>query len=138
MRLSWSFCCALLVTAWAGGCGPGQAVEPAQATCDITLTGQCVAGPLNEKPCRGQPIEVGAHCDDIFICTDERQARAIMDVAPGFTCKPGAGEPAMCQGSAWTCQWVSPGTLDDAELDAICAVTVLPTPPANIACVVYV
>lgn len=137
MRLRWFLCCLLLATSW--GCGASRGVDPAPDECDIARTAQCVAGPLNTRPCQGEPIQVGTHCDDIFIClADERDARAIMDTASGFTCAPGPGEPAMCAGSAWTCQWVSPGTIDDAELDAICAVTALPAPPAHVACVVYV
>lgn len=137
MRRCWFLCFLLLFTSW--GCGASRSVEPAAAECDIQRTAQCVAGPLNVRPCQGDPIQVGTHCDDIFICVaDEGQAQAIADAASGFTCAPGPGEPAMCQGSAWTCQWVSPGTIDDAELDAICAVTVLPTPPTQVACMVYV
>lgn len=127
----------LLAISW--GCGASQDVESAPpATCDIDRAARCVAHRLNEKPCLGEPIQVGTHCDDIYICTDEIQAQAIMDRASAFTCAPGAGEPALCEGSAWTCQWVAPGSIDDAELDAICAVTVLPTPPANVACVVFI
>jgi hypothetical protein len=143
MRLGSFLGAVLLATAWlhGAGCGAGQDMDPAQepapAGCAIERTAHCVATPLNRDPCKGEPIQVGTHCDDIFICVaDERAARAIMDAASGFTCAPGPGEPAMCAGSPWTCQW-NPGTIDDAELGAICAVTVLPAPP-TIACMVYV
>ena len=142
MRLCSFLGAVLLATSWlhGAGCGAGQDMEPAQepARCAIERTAHCVAGPLNTRPCKGEPIQVGTHCDDIFICVaDEHAARAIMDTASGFQCAPGPGEPAMCAGSPWTCQWVSPGAIDAAEHDAICAVTVLPAPP-TLACMVYV
>lgn len=148
MRLGSFLGAVLLATSWlhGAGCGAGQDMDPAQepaqepapAECAIERTAHCVARHLNRDPCKGEPIQVGTHCDDIFICVaDERAARAIMDAASGFKCAPGPGEPALCAGSPWTCQWGSPGTIDAAEHDAICAVTVLPAPP-TVACMVYV
>lgn len=118
----------------------GHAVD-AGVACAPERTVQCVIGPARVWPqaCTGEPIEAGAFCDDLFACVpDEAAAQALVAVAPGFACAPGPGELAVCDAGEQACQWRAPDTIDGAELEAICAVTVLPAPPAQVMCTVYV
>jgi hypothetical protein len=131
----------LVVLGCAVGCGkPDEGVsDAAAATCDPARAVQCVDGPVRAQACTGDPIQVGTLCDDLFACvTDEAAAQALTDVAPDFACAPGPGEPAACDASQYACHWQAPGTIDAAELEAICAVTVLPMPPAQVMCMVYI
>ncbi|HWN69775.1 MAG TPA: hypothetical protein VNM90_19165 [Haliangium sp.] len=122
------------------GCGEptGERIDAA-TTCDPARTVQCVVGPVRAQACAGEPIRAGSFCDDVFACvTDEAAAQALTEVAPGFACVPGPGELAMCDAGEYSCHWLNPGTIDAADFAAICAVTLLPTPPAQVMCVVYV
>jgi hypothetical protein len=123
-----------------GGCGKpdGQAIDAA-GTCDPARTVQCVVGPVRAQACTGDPIQVGTFCDDVFACVaDEAAAQALAEVAPDFACTPGPGELGACDASQYSCYWQDPGTIDGAELEALCAVTVLPAPPALVTCMVYI
>ncbi|MBW2462233.1 MAG: hypothetical protein JRH11_11355 [Deltaproteobacteria bacterium] len=86
----------------------------------------------------GGEFAVGVLCDDLFVCAvDSADAAAIMAAAPEFECaeEPGAG--GRC--TAYTCTYRDPGgpsTVDPAEYEAICAVTLL-EPARPMYCAVY-
>jgi hypothetical protein len=138
MRLHRVFLAVVVVSCVIGCREPRGAAVDAGA-CDRARTVQCVIGPFTAQACAGEPIEVGTFCDDLFACaTDAAAAQALVEAAPGFTCTPGPGELGLCDAGEHSCQWREPGTIDAAALEQVCAVTVLPTPPPQVMCIVYV
>ena len=82
------------------------------------------------------PLEVGARCDEVNVCVaNGSEAARVMAASSRFSCGPSSEFP--CTGM--TCSYRDPGgpgVIDAAELEAICAVTVL-TPTPDVACVVF-
>jgi hypothetical protein len=78
------------------------------------------------------PLGEGAYCDDIFVCAaTAAQAAAIEEAAPGFTC---GGE----QGGCAVIRCAHPGgTVSAADMEEICAITILPEPPDEVLCMIY-
>jgi hypothetical protein len=131
----------VLLLGCVGGCArPDGEVIDAAISCEPARTVQCVVGPFRAQPCSaGDPIQVGTFCDEVFACVpDEAAAQVLAEVAPDFACVPGPGEIGACDPGQYSCHWRDPGTIDGVELEALCAVTVLPVPPALVTCMVYV
>lgn len=98
--------------------------------------GTCNEGAVRFIPSGAGPLEVGTLCDDVFVCLGSLgEGAAVMAASDRFVCA--STSEAGCTGA--TCRYADPGgpsTLDQAELDAICAVTVaLPSP--DLVCMVY-
>lgn len=87
----------------------------------------------------GGDLSPGTLCDDVFVCVpDASAAAAVVAAAPQFDCtSEPTGSP--CD-SGVRCAYRDPGgpsTLDEDEIAAICAVTVLEPPPDRVLCRVY-
>jgi hypothetical protein len=127
------------------GAVPGDAAADAgtdalPGACDLARTAQCPGGAIRaQATCDGPPIEVGAYCDDVVACApDEAAALDMMRTAPAFVCDPLPPGAEVCPAGAYRCTWQTPGTIDAADLATICAVTVLPTPPEQVQCLIYI
>jgi hypothetical protein len=130
---------AVLLLCCVGACGkPESEAIDAIARCEPARAVQCVVGPVRAQACTGEPIQVGTFCDEVFACVaDEAAAQALVEVAAHFACEPGPGEFGMCDASQYSCYWETPGSIDSTEFEALCAITVLPAPPAQVVCIVY-
>jgi hypothetical protein len=87
----------------------------------------------------GGTLAPGTLCDDVFVCVpDEDAAAAVTAASPEFDCTVGPGDP--CTGGVRCAYAAQPDEplLDAADVDAICAVTILEPPPDTILCRVYV
>ena len=84
----------------------------------------------------GGSLTPGTLCDDVFACVlDGAHAAQVEAVAPHFECS--MTPDGTCTG--WTCTYRNPGgpsTLDEAEIDEICRVTVI-VPAPSLICRVY-
>ncbi len=85
----------------------------------------------------GGDLSPGTLCDDVLVCVADAAAAARVEAAsPSFDCAVGPGGP--CDGVR--CLYRDPGgpsTLDDTEIQSICAITVLEPAPDRIICQVY-
>jgi hypothetical protein len=151
-----------LVAALLAACGaePGDAPVDATATVDgagrhdsiprpdaivadamsSDVNGSCNSDRTRTVPPDG-PIGIGTFCDDLYVCVENRDvAETVALVAPNFSCRPG-GPTFDCTGVA--CTWEAapqgggPGSIDDYELDQVCALTLLPNLDSDVYCVVY-
>ncbi len=80
-------------------------------------------------------LGVGDYCDELFFCVDDAAAadQAAL-TAPSISCEP---DEASC-GGGYRCDFPSSETIDQARLDEMCAVSVMPLPPTRIICGVYI
>lgn len=125
-----------------------DAARPADASqVDSSIPGDAAMSMIDAEPgpsCNlaitvqipgGGPIALGVLCDDVYACMPNLvQAQALMMAAPDFSCVPGPAGP--CIAGQYACSFL-PSIVDEAELAEICAVTVLPMPPAEVRCTVY-
>lgn len=85
---------------------------------------------------RGGDLSPGTFCDDVFVCVaDEAEAERLMAASSNFICGD-VGAPCEGVGCAFLIP-ESPAFLDEAEIQAICAVTLLEPPPERIMCIVH-
>jgi hypothetical protein len=80
-------------------------------------------------------LDTGSDCDELLVCVrDAQQAAAVMQVAPDLTC--GVSDDA-CGPGAQKCVFDSPISIPEEIMAQVCAVSVLPDPPAVISCRAY-
>lgn len=119
-----------------------DATAPSDAGADASTTqdsGAPACRPERVEFPMGGDLSPGTLCDDVFVCVpDASAAAAVVAAAPQFDCtSEPTGSP--CD-SGVRCAYRDPGgpsTLDEDEIAAICAVTVLEPPPDRVLCRVY-
>lgn len=127
------------------GTPPADAGRDASAALDAATDARVDAAASSCEPERvefpaGGDLSVGTLCDDVFVCVPDAGATAaVVAAASQFDC---TSEPAgfPCADGEVRCAYRDPGgpsTLDQPEIDAICAVTVLEPPPTRIVCMVW-
>lgn len=83
----------------------------------------------------GGDLSPGTLCDEVFVCVPDEAAAARVEAASArFDCEVGPGDPCA---DGVRCAYRdpgAPGVLDEAAIDAICAVTALEPPPERVLC----
>jgi hypothetical protein len=134
----------LAALALAVGCGSGDSGGPADAGGDSAADaradgdpGQVSCAPERTRVVGSpeQPIEVGTFCDEVVACVaDSAAVEALVAVAPDFSCAPDLG---VCGGDI-ACRLVPEGDeIGEAYYAQICRITVLPDPPEEVVCWVF-
>ena len=105
----------------------GAAADATSLDCDPDRTRQSPSG---------DPITVGAYCDDIVTCADDAAAAADIEAAaPDFMCDQ-AGD-VDCAFRCWFGGEGGGGEVDADVMDQICAVSLLLDDPDLVECFIY-
>lgn len=80
-------------------------------------------------------LELGLYCDSIVFCVgNASEQQAAEQAAPSVAC---GGSDPLCGSNGILCTWNPNEPIDAALFEEICAVSVLPDPPALIQCQVF-
>ena len=127
-----------------GASDAGSTPDASASAADAGLEDASADAAVSCRPDRvefpmGGDLSPGTYCDALFVCVADASAAAAVEAASSaFDCTVGPGDP--CTGGV-RCAYGGVGggsTFEEAEIAAICAVTVLEPPPDRVLCRVYV
>lgn len=105
----------------------GAAADATSLTCDPDRTRQIPSG---------DPITVGAYCDDIVACADSAAAAADIEAAaPDFMCDQNGAVD--CEFRCWFRGEGGGGEVDADVMEQVCAVSLLLDDPDMVECFIY-